>query len=1163
MMLRQAASHYRRAPWRALLALGLGMATHLPAHAAAPEIAWVDWYATTPNTVLGRLSLGDEPIDVTFSGDYFHAFLDAFPEPYWGPDATYKSSYVANAPPRRDAIVIAGGPDTLKLTFSQALADPVMAIASLGLQNESSTVRLVSIMDFKQPLEVLSNGPNFYAGGIYSRFQAIGNILTGAESSGTIRFPGNFETIEWKSTEREETDGVLVGTYIFTVGVNCAEYRIGPTPLASAAAVPAGCSAYNERSFEQQAQLDVRGKLDNRMGSWVQGAALHVAEGGELTNGGFFTVGELQTLAVDGTLRNFGLMDVRGTLLIRAGESFNAGGTLTLKGDNTLPDGGNLQIDAGASFLSTGRMVLESPSRVRVGGVLDSLAAFEIGGDAVVEVLANGTLALSGPTTVEGGILNRGLVRVANGGELVFDRFVEFGGQPELLDNRNTVHVEVGGRLRVTGEQSESIIAMRTNMQNARGGTILVDGTLQLDGVLTNAGLVRLGGEGEMIAAGVGSFAQIASGVLENFGRVRADPGGHLLLGGNSTVYGVLQSVNGGTIEVPVGGNLAVVDGGQLANEGTFINRGRVMLGGTEMHDSSGRIENHGVLRIGPEATLVVRAEDGIENAGRLVVDGQLFFAGGGMFQHSSGVLVNNGVVTHTDTLLIFGGRITGNGTFQASRVQLTPGEFEFSNAPDVSPGQSPGTLTFTGDLVLDPLATVTMEFTENAGADRLVVGGRLEGRGATMKLVFLGDGAPGLDQIFDFLEVPGGLPADLNVEAPSGMRLDTFARGVSAGGRPVFGVAFAPPGATRLLAEDIGDQHFNAFGVARYVEDEIVKQGSAISNAGTIGIRPLANSGLDVGTFHNFEGASLLNSARFAAHTLFVNEGVVKNRAGATFVNGEQLDNRATGHFENRGTLHSEGAARIVNRGTFVVVGELKDHTEASPTFVDPTILNDGGRFEVLGSVSGHGTYRQLGAAAVTRVEGVLQADSITIAQGLLTGSGHVDGPLSVSAGGRIEPGNSPGTLTVESLYLDGGEILIEIAAPDVYDRIVVTGGVTLDGLVRFRLLAGYVPTAGTSFSWLQIVNGGLYLGTSAQWVVEAIDPQGALYSLADAGGLHDPLGVLPTHTQVAFTGTDLAFTAAPVPEPGTWAMLLAGLCGVGLAVRRQARRGGRVAVV
>ena len=48
---------------------------------AEDNIAWVDWYQKTSTGVLGTIMLGEEQVDVTFSGPYFHAFTDLFVEP--------------------------------------------------------------------------------------------------------------------------------------------------------------------------------------------------------------------------------------------------------------------------------------------------------------------------------------------------------------------------------------------------------------------------------------------------------------------------------------------------------------------------------------------------------------------------------------------------------------------------------------------------------------------------------------------------------------------------------------------------------------------------------------------------------------------------------------------------------------------------------------------------------------------------------------------------------------------------------------------------------------------------------------------------------------------------------------------------------------------------
>ena len=65
--------------------------------------------------------------------------------------------------------------------------------------------------------------------------------------------------------------------------------------MVEASSVPGGCSAYNDRNFQQQARLDVRGTLNNlASGTWVQGDALFVTIDGTFINNGRLTVGEGQ-----------------------------------------------------------------------------------------------------------------------------------------------------------------------------------------------------------------------------------------------------------------------------------------------------------------------------------------------------------------------------------------------------------------------------------------------------------------------------------------------------------------------------------------------------------------------------------------------------------------------------------------------------------------------------------------------------------------------------------------------------------------------------------------------------------------------------------------------------------------------------------------------------
>jgi hypothetical protein len=1100
------------------IAIGLATAIGVLTQAHADDnIAWVDWYAKTPTGVLGTITLGEEQVEVTFSGPYYHAFTDVFPEPLWGQAATlartYLSESVKNPPPNSDSIVIAGGPEDLKLTFSTSFK-PFLAIASLGLTNFERSVLLVTTMDFEQEFDILSNGPNFYADGRFNDFekrtQASSFRLIGRESSGVIALRGTLDEINWKSPLREEVDGTLVGTYMFTVGASCDGYDIGPNPMTAASAVPKGCTAQNrDAAFQQQAALDVRGTLTNR-GGWTQGDALTVADNATLNNNGVYIVGEQKTLTIDGTLRNPGQLDVRGTVHLRAGAGADSTGAVVLKGDNTFPQGGRLQIDAESTFTSFGSLKGEERSQLSVGGMLHSGGSLEVLGS--METLASGVVDLDGQGTIKGTLLNRGTFRVGATGHLLFDSPFTFVGAPPLLDNRGVIEVDEGGILQIaTTAGDPGGVSFATEVRNKAGGTFVIHGLLQADGELYNAGTINLGATGEL----VGRYTQEATGVLNAAGQVRAEAHDRMELGGVSHITGSLLVEADGSVAVAAGGKL---DANQFDNAGEFTNAGSVVLnGGADTdskldHSNNGKLVNDKLFRVAQHALLHNAGE--IRNNDRFIVDGELFTDA--FMQGPGGELVNNGTIWSSPssgpvgTLIIFGGKISGNGTFDT--VGVTFGEFEFDtesppSAPEISPGKSPGTLTFTGDLTLSGNTTITMEFTENDGGDRLVVGGQLKANGATMKLVFLGDSTPGLDQVFDFFETPGGIPEDLVIESPLDLRLDTFDRGVSAAGRTLHGVSFADHNSF-LLEEAELVQGFdflinNSF-VQRIVETSIVRPNSFVQNSGTIGVRNMASARLEVGTFTNDAGAELLNSAVVSVSSL-----------------------------RNRGTV------KIRNGAALTVAGSAN---------------NEGGLVDVRGELSlgGGQTYRQSQEGALTHVDGMLSAQRVEVLGGTLTGSGRIAADVIIDAGTLLSPGGAPGTLTIEgNLFAQpDSEILIEIASDDTFDRLIVTGEATLDGRVRFRLLDGYIPAPDRGWQWLEA--GSISTMSFLFWLVEAADANGTYHVLADANGTYDPLHLLPDFTQFEFAGDRLSLIAAPVPLPGAGVLLVSGL----VLVLRKRRR-------
>lgn len=148
------------------------------------------------------------------------------------------------------------------------------------------------------------------------------------------------------------------------------------------------------------------------------------------------------------------------------------------------------------------------------------------------------------------------------------------------------------------------------------------------------------------------------------------------------------------------------------------------------------------------------------------------------------------------------------------------------------------------------------------------------------------------------------------------------------------------------------------------------------------------------------------------------------------------------------------------------------------------------------------------------------------------VSGAGTLNNDL-VAKGATLAPGNSPGTLTVNSLLLDSqSELEFELADPsviggEVNDLIVVRGTLVLDGLLKIVGLPGFDSGDYRLFNYAgRLIDNGLEIDVDSA-------PPGHRYTL-----LTDIPGQVTLHVN---------------PEPGTLALLLAGT-GVLLRRRRNA---------
>ncbi len=118
---------------------------------------------------------------------------------------------------------------------------------------------------------------------------------------------------------------------------------------------------------------------------------------------------------------------------------------------------------------------------------------------------------------------------------------------------------------------------------------------------------------------------------------------------------------------------------------------------------------------------------------GTVVLNGDNSYTGGTTV--SAGTLLVNGTTSGQGNYLVSGGRLGGTGS-----IGLAGGSVTVDAAGTLAPGESPGTLTVNGDVVLAGVLEIEIAGTGSGEYDLLVVNGNLavDGDTAVLKLIFL-----------------------------------------------------------------------------------------------------------------------------------------------------------------------------------------------------------------------------------------------------------------------------------------------------------------------------------------------------------------------------------------------------------------------------------------
>ncbi|MDZ4804357.1 MAG: CARDB domain-containing protein [Candidatus Eisenbacteria bacterium] len=165
------------------------------------------------------------------------------------------------------------------------------------------------------------------------------------------------------------------------------------------------------------------------------------------------------------------------------------------------------------------------------------------------------------------------------------------------------------------------------------------------------------------------------------------------------------------------------------------------------------------------------------------------------------------------------------------------------------------------------------------------------------------------------------------------------------------------------------------------------------------------------------------------------------------------------TAALDNQGTLNvstnlvvNKASAAHQNSGMINVIGGNLTLTQSgtSPSFTNVGMLTIGSGFSVLGSGV---------RLFLNDTTGVIQGSGTFATTGFI-----------FTNSGAVNPGTSPGLLTVSGAFPQSasGELNMELGgltAGTTYDRLAVSGAVTIDGTLNVSLINGFTPSLGDSF--------------------------------------------------------------------------------------------------
>jgi autotransporter-associated beta strand protein/T5SS/PEP-CTERM-associated repeat protein len=442
-------------------------------------------------------------------------------------------------------------------------------------------------------------------------------------------------------------------------------------------------------------------------------------------------------------------------LVAGPGSTWNVGGPALFVGGGSTTGPGMLTVANGGTVTSTAPVSIgdvTGASTLTVtgaGSVLNALNSLTIGDTScgcnlvgTLTVADGGVVNSPGPTSIAAGsTLNLGIgglagaintPAIANDGQIIAN-FTDALTLTAAISGAGSLSKAGAGTLILTGSSTYT------------GGTTITGGTLQLGD----------GGPNGSIVGNVtnnGTFAINRSDTF-TFGGVISGSGAFQQNGTGTTVFTAANTYTGGTIINA--GTLRLGPGGSLAPTGALT----VNTGGTfdlnSFNQTIGSLAGAGNVTLG--AGTLTTGNDNTSTTFSGAISGT-----GGLTKIGAGTLVLTGTSTYSGATAVNGGKLTVNGSIPNSTLTVNGGATlggigtignAIINNGTLSPGNSIGTITVNGNLVMTAAASYLVEISPTS-ADRTNVGGTATLAG-TVQAVF----APGsyMTRAYTILSAAGG----------------------------------------------------------------------------------------------------------------------------------------------------------------------------------------------------------------------------------------------------------------------------------------------------------------------------------------------------------------------------------------------------------------------